>query len=128
MYPGSCFQRGTLLQGSRRWPCSLALHGSAPYFQLGLLSLVLLGCILGLLSCSHLLTWLLKRYFHGTLAMMIGVVLGAMGQIWPWQSEQGYYLPWTQLEQSDWIMALFAFCLGVLLLVGIQLLDKRVSK
>jgi len=46
---------------------------------------VALGAGIGLLAFSHLLGWLLKRYFDTTLALLTGFVLGSLGVIWPWK-------------------------------------------
>ncbi|MBY6188449.1 DUF368 domain-containing protein [Marinobacter hydrocarbonoclasticus] len=43
------------------------------------------GCALGLLTFSHLLSFLLRR-FHGlTLAFLCGLMLGTLEKIWPWK-------------------------------------------
>lgn len=44
-----------------------------------------LGAIVGLLSFSHLLSWLLKRFYALTLAVLTGFMAGAIVRVWPWQ-------------------------------------------
>lgn len=44
-----------------------------------------LGCIIGLLSFSHLLSWLLRRYRDLTLTFLTGLMIGTLSKIWPWK-------------------------------------------
>ena len=43
------------------------------------------GCLFGLLAFSRLLNFLLRRFHDGVLALLIGVMLGAMPKLWPWK-------------------------------------------
>lgn len=43
------------------------------------------GCVVGLLSFSHLLSWLLKRFHNVTLAFLTGFLIGSLNIIWPWK-------------------------------------------
>ncbi|MBY5922255.1 DUF368 domain-containing protein [Ferrimonas balearica] len=54
-------------------------------FDLSIIVVFACGCALGLLSFSHLLSFLLRR-FHGlTLAFLCGLMLGTLNKIWPWK-------------------------------------------
>lgn len=53
--------------------------------ELGILFIFMAGCIIGLLCFSRILSWLLTRCHDATLALLIGVVVGALFRIWPWQ-------------------------------------------
>lgn len=44
-----------------------------------------LGCISGLLSFSHVLSWLLKKHRDLAIALLTGLMLGALGKVWPWK-------------------------------------------
>lgn len=95
--------------------------------QLGVLALFLAGCIFGLLSFSRLLNWLLQHYHDATLALLIGVVIGAFYRIWPWQAEQKMYLPWQYARlvgDADIGMALVCLIAGI----GIMLLLLNLEK
>jgi putative membrane protein len=48
-----------------------------------------LGCIIGLLSFSRLLKWLLNNKRAQTLAMLTGFLLGSLNKIWPWKNKYG---------------------------------------
>lgn len=43
------------------------------------------GCLLGLLSFVHFLSWLLKRYYNQTFAVLIGFLIGSLKLLWPWK-------------------------------------------
>ncbi|SBS24558.1 hypothetical protein MAQ5080_00024 [Marinomonas aquimarina] len=71
-----------------------------------------LGALLGLLSFSKLLNWLLQHAKSITLALLTGVMLGALVKVWPWKqaisyieighkrvpSEEQLLLPWQMLN------------------------------
>lgn len=54
-------------------------------FDLKTIFTVALGCVIGLMGFSRLLSWLLKHYHQPTIAALIGFMIGALRKIWPWQ-------------------------------------------
>ena len=44
-----------------------------------------LGCLIGLLSFSRLLNYLLRHFRHLTMAFLTGLMVGSMPKIWPWK-------------------------------------------
>ena len=48
------------------------------------------GCLIGLLSFSRLLNWLLKHYHEMTMAVLTGVMLGSLNKVWPWKHTLSY--------------------------------------
>ncbi len=44
-----------------------------------------LGSIVGLVSLSHLLSYILKRYKNRTLALIMGFITRSLGVVWPWK-------------------------------------------
>jgi putative membrane protein len=50
-----------------------------------LLSTFILGSMFGLISFSHLLSWILKEHKDSTLAILTGFILGSLNIIWPWK-------------------------------------------
>lgn len=95
--------------------------------QLNVLALFLLGCIVGLLSFSRLLNWLLRHYHDASLALLIGVVFGAFYRIWPWQLDQQLYLPWqyaAKAGDADSLMALLFALSGALIMLALLHMEK----
>lgn len=50
-----------------------------------LLGTFILGSMFGLISFSHLLSWILKEHKDSTLALLTGFILGSLNIIWPWK-------------------------------------------
>ncbi|MFC5044597.1 DUF368 domain-containing protein [Aquimarina hainanensis] len=46
-----------------------------------------LGSITGLVSLSHILGYVLKRYKNATFAIIIGFITGSLGVVWPWKTK-----------------------------------------
>ena len=44
-----------------------------------------LGCAVGLLSFSRLLSWLLQNYHNLMVAFLSGFMIGSLNKIWPWK-------------------------------------------
>ena len=98
-----------------------------------------LGCIVGLLSFSRVISWLLKHYHAITIAFLSGFMLGSINKIWPWKrvlsfrmSSSGVQQPfiteniWPHHylaesgQESEFLIAILAFLVGVILVVGIE--------
>ncbi|PQO30736.1 DUF368 domain-containing protein [Blastopirellula marina] len=47
-----------------------------------------LGCLVGLLSFSKVLKWLLHQHEALTLSIMGGFMIGALRKLWPWQGDE----------------------------------------
>lgn len=43
------------------------------------------GALLGLVLFANLLSWLLKRYYEVTIAILVGFMIGSLNKIWPWK-------------------------------------------
>lgn len=59
--------------------------GAVKSAQIDILLLFVAGCVLGLLTFSHVLSWLLKRFREVTLMFLTGLMLGTLPKIWPWK-------------------------------------------
>lgn len=55
--------------------------------QFDLLVVFALGAITGLALFARLLSWLLRTHHSATIALLIGVLLGSLRKVWPWQTE-----------------------------------------
>ncbi|WP_142783445.1 DUF368 domain-containing protein [Changchengzhania lutea] len=52
---------------------------------LKVLAVFTLGSIAGLVTFSHLLSYILKRHKNVTLSAIIGFIIGSLGVVWPWK-------------------------------------------
>lgn len=44
-----------------------------------------LGAVIGLISFSNVLSWLLKKYHNITVAFLAGFMIGSLNKVWPWK-------------------------------------------
>ena len=111
--------------------------GAVSDFKIGVLAVFMSGALIGLLSFSRFLKWVLEAYRNVTLAVLTGFLLGSLYKIWPWKltlkfrvNSHGEEVPYIQeniLPQSDWPFALVFCVIGFLLLFGIERLGKRID-
>ncbi|KYN81171.1 hypothetical protein ATY36_01690 [Vibrio cidicii] len=59
--------------------------GAVKNVQFDILGLFLIGCVAGLLTFSHVLSWLLRRFRDFTLMFLTGLMIGTLPKIWPWK-------------------------------------------
>ena len=50
------------------------------------LIIFILGVLIGIKVFARFLTWLLKLYPNNTIAVLIGLMIGSIYKIWPWQN------------------------------------------
>jgi putative membrane protein len=53
--------------------------------QLTTLCIFASGCLAGLLSFSHVLSWMFQHYKTMTLSLLGGFMLGSLNKVWPWK-------------------------------------------
>lgn len=106
-----------------------------------------LGCIVGLLSFSRVIAWLLKKYHSATIGLLSGFMLGSINELWPWKivtswrtsssGEQKPFLtenilPGSYLdqvgEQPQILAAVLAFAFGIGLVLFIEWLASKLLK
>ncbi|HIF9496669.1 TPA: DUF368 domain-containing protein [Photobacterium damselae] len=59
--------------------------GAAKSMDVVTLGLFAMGCIVGLLTFSHVLSWILRNYRDIALTFLTGLMIGTLGKIWPWK-------------------------------------------
>lgn len=50
------------------------------------LAIFAMGCGVGLLGFSHVLSWLFKNFKTAALSLLTGFMLGSLPKVWPWQN------------------------------------------
>lgn len=58
-----------------------------------------IGAIAGIISFSHLLSWLLKNYHGLTIALLTGFMVGSLNKVWPWKQTIETYVDSHGVEQ-----------------------------
>jgi len=92
------------------------------------------GAVFGLLSFSSLLRWLLQHHHDLTVAALLGFMIGALREIWPWKD----YLHVNEIPVGDvnvlpnlmagetWLaMGLMALGFGVVLIIEFTALRRK---
>lgn len=115
--------------------------------DMGVILLFAAGAVTGIVSFSHLLGWLLRRYRDLTVAVLMGFMLGSLNKVWPWKEvietytdSHGIVQPlvesnvsparFTELTGVDaalWQAAVLCAA-GFLLIWGIELLGRTLQR
>ncbi len=113
--------------------------GAVKGAQIDILMLFAVGCVIGLLTFSHILSWLLKRFREVTLMFLTGLMLGTLPKIWPWKetvswrtNSHGEQVPLVQHNLSPFefeamtsqsahlILAVIFMCCAIALVLGLE--------
>ena len=96
-----------------------------------LLSIFLIGSVFGLMTFSHILSFLLKKYKDITLAILTGFIIGSLVMIWPWSTKteiinkpiiEYLYIPKLDLET---IITSILIITGIVLVILLEKTSKR---
>ena len=69
--------------------------------MLKVLAVFTLGSLTGLVTFSHLLSYILKHYKSITIASIIGFIVGSLGVVWPWKKTIYKHLDNGQLMRDS---------------------------
>ena len=61
------------------------IHNTQRIRMLEVLVVFTLGSVVGLVTFSHILSYILKHYKSITLSTIIGFIVGSLGVVWPWK-------------------------------------------
>lgn len=59
--------------------------GAISDFDLPVIAVFLVGAITGIIIFSNVLSWLLKKYYNLTIALLSGFMIGSLNKVWPWK-------------------------------------------
>lgn len=45
----------------------------------------ILGCVVGIISFSNFLSWMFKKAYSMTMALLTGFMIGSLNKVWPWK-------------------------------------------
>jgi putative membrane protein len=115
--------------------------------QIGTILLFASGCVVGLLSFSRLISWLLKKHYAATIALLSGFMLGSLNKIWPWKNILSYHINSKGVQkpfltENIWphhyekvvgqpayfLEAILFFAFGVILVLGIERLASYIRR
>lgn len=106
-----------------------------------------LGSLTGLVTFSHLLTYLLKHYKNITLSVLMGFIIGSLGVVWPWKKtifktniDGGYLLDSTGQKvienykrfipefSTETYIAIGYIILGILIVLALEWYGEKTKK
>jgi putative membrane protein len=61
--------------------------GAVSELKIGILAIFLAGAVVGIVSFSNVLAFLLKKYHHQTIALLAGFMVGSLNKVWPWKND-----------------------------------------
>src|SRR5690554_4284456 len=64
------------------------IHSPERIEMLTILAVFSIGSLVGLVSLSHLLAYVLNRFKKATYAVIIGFIAGSLGVVWPWKNNR----------------------------------------
>jgi len=59
--------------------------GAVSAVNLPVIAIFMAGAAIGIIIFSNVLSWLLKRYYELTIAMLAGFMIGSLNKVWPWK-------------------------------------------
>lgn len=123
------------------------IHNTTRLTLLKVLSMFTLGSVVGLVTFSHLLSYILKHYKSITVSTIIGFIIGSLGVVWPWKKtiyklnlegehildSAGHkvvanyerFIP--QLNNETYIAIAFII-VGILIVLGLELYGQKTRK
>ena len=84
----------------------------------------MLGAGIGIGLFSKLLTWLLEHYHDAMMAVLVGLMLGSLRVLWPWQEEGGTALQMPPQGSAVLPIVLIGIA-GFLIICGFVLWSRR---
>jgi len=106
---------------------------------LKILAVFTLGSATGLVTLSHILSYVLKNYKHITTAVILGFITGSLGVVWPWKrtiyktdlnkktlldsngkdiiANYERFLPNLEISETWWALFFVLFGISILLLL-----------
>ncbi|MFR9503242.1 MAG: DUF368 domain-containing protein [Rikenellaceae bacterium] len=54
-------------------------------FEITTIALFIAGAAIGIISFSHILSWLLKNFHTATISLLTGFMVGSLNKVWPWK-------------------------------------------
>lgn len=123
------------------------IHSSERLRLLQVLVVFTLGSMTGLVTFSHILSFILKNYKSITLSAIIGFIIGSLGVVWPWKhtiyklTKSGThvldstgskvvlnyerYLPHLN---TDTYMAIGYICVGIAIVLALEYYAQKTKK
>ena len=105
MLPGTSGSFVLLLMGKYQY-----ILNALSNLKITIIAVFACGAVFGLLSFSHFLSWLLRKYHDVTIALLSGFLFGSLNKIWPWKVQinaaTNEIWPWNMEKFNDHSLSL----------------------
>lgn len=96
------------------------LIDSVNNLEISIIFTFIIGAITGLISFSKILSWLFNNYKDLTYSIMLGLVIGSIGKVWPWKQNE-----MVQLANLDMIFSVILVIIGFFMIFIIEKLNSN---
>lgn len=115
-------------------------------FNIPIVLVFVAGCLVGIISFSRLLSWVLDHYHSVAVALLAGFMLGSLNKVWPWREIKEYATnskgeQISVFDQSIWpgkyfevtgedpllLQAILLMALGVFIVILIERIATRLK-
>ena len=96
------------------------LIDSVNNLEISIIFTFIIGAIAGLISFSKILSWLFNNYKNLTYSIMLGLVIGSIGKVWPWKQNE-----MVQLANLDMIFSVILVIIGFFMIFIIEKLNSN---
>lgn len=102
------------------------IDGQIPVESGGFVVVFCLGCLLGVLTFARIMSRLFDKYPSGTLAALVGMMLGSLRALWPWKIGEPHTGVENVMPTSETLMLpLLAMVVGFALVAALSIYDAR---
>ena len=96
------------------------LIDSVNNLEISIIFTFIIGAITGLISFSKILSWLFNNYKNLTYSIMLGLVIGSIGKVWPWKQNET-----VELANLDMIFSVILVIIGFFMIFIIEKLNSN---
>jgi len=123
------------------------INNSERIRMLKVLAVFTIGSVVGLVTFSHILNYILKHYKSITISTIIGFIIGSLGVVWPWKktifkinTEGDYildssggkiienYTRFIPELNSQTYYAIFFILIGILIVLALEIYGQKTRK
>ncbi len=115
--------------------------------NIGVILLFMGGAVIGIISFSHALSWLLSHFHGATVSLLMGFMIGSLNKVWPWKetlqttlNSHGEVIPLVQrnitpsafeainAQPSQLLLAIVMAVAGFMVIYTIEIVRSRGGK
>ena len=105
--------------------------------NIAIIATLMAGMVTGLLLFTHLLKWLLARYYQATLALLTGFIAGSLVKVWPWKTDAlgtlnaeavNNVAPWQYPTGAHWLTTIGLMLIGAILVSALSWWGQRSNR